>query len=66
MIHPRTALVTVAEGEMTAAVNDVFDKLDLTYAEGVSVLVTIIGRWMRYAIRVERHGPNSSKKGDEA
>jgi len=41
-------------------------KHGLTYTEAFALISRQMATLVRYAIRAERHGPNSDKGGDEA
>lgn len=54
-IHPRTMIVRKAQIDLDAAFLDVVKKHDLTFAELFGVLNVAEARWIKYALRDERH-----------
>lgn len=65
-IHPRTRIVERAELEIGDAVREAIEKHDLTFVETQQILATTQLRWLKYALRHERHPDNPEKGGDEA
>lgn len=64
-LHPRTLPVQSARSAFIDAMWSFMDDHGLTYAEMVSILAEAQAKVAKYMIRVERHGPDSDKKGDE-
>jgi hypothetical protein len=64
-LHQRTLTVQRARTALSAAVSDVIEKHDLTFAEVFSILSQEIEQWAKYAVRAERHPDAPAKGGDE-
>lgn len=64
-LHPRYYIVKDAELELSAFFLTLMEKHELTFGEAVKALNAQIANVAKYAIRFERHGDDSDKKGDE-
>ena len=64
-IHPRTRIVERAEIQIGDAVRQAIKEHELTFAEIQQILATTQLRWLKYALRHERHPANTQKGGDE-
>jgi hypothetical protein len=65
-IHPRTPVVEKAELEIGEAVREVVKRHELTFIELQQILATTQLKWLKYALRHERHPDDPDKGGDEA
>lgn len=65
-LHERYPIVALAENEIQGFVWNTVDKHDLTPAELVRICGNLTAIAANLALRVERHGPESNKKADEA
>lgn len=65
-IHPRTRIVQKAELEIGDAISGAIKEHELTFAEIQQILATQQLRWLKYALRHERHPDDPDKGGDEA
>lgn len=65
-LHPRFRLVEQARQDISKALSKACDEFDLTYGETISILAGEVANLAKYMVRHERHGKDSSKKGDEA
>lgn len=66
VLHPRFFQVQKAQGEVHMAVVKLMEEHDLTYPETMGILARIQADVAKYAVQMERHGPNSDKRTDEA
>ena len=65
-IHPRTRIVERAELEIGDAVHQAIEEHELTFVEIQQILATTQLRYLKYALRHERHPDDPEKGGDEA
>lgn len=65
-LHKRQPVVALAENEIQGAVWNAVDRHGLTPAELVRICGNLTAIAANLALRVERHGPDSNKKADEA
>jgi hypothetical protein len=65
-IHPRTVVVRNAEQEISAAVDAIQKKHDLTSLEFIQILTGMIALELKFCLRSERHPEEPEKGGDEA
>ena len=65
-LHKRYWLVGKAEAEISLSIAKLVQKHDLTIGEVIKILNSILGQYIKYLIRYERHPDDSNKKGDEA
>jgi hypothetical protein len=65
-IHPRTRIVEKAELEIGDAVREVAGRHELTHIELQQILASTQLKWLKYALRQERHPSDPEKGGDEA
>ena len=65
-IHPRTRIVERAELQLGDAVRAAVREHDLTTVELMQILASTQLRWLKYALRAERHPDDPDKGGDEA
>lgn len=60
-IHPRTLKVQGAQVAISLAITRIADEHDLTIIELLGILNEIVARWLKYALRAERH-PNAPEE----
>lgn len=66
-LHPRTMPCQKAEIDLHGLLIDWLERNpDLTWAEAVRCLASIIANWSKYPVREERHPGEPDKKADES
>jgi hypothetical protein len=65
-MHPRTRIVGRADIQIATAIDKAVSEHDLTCTELMQILASAQLRWLKYALREERHPDNPDKGGDEA
>lgn len=65
-LHSRTLPVQGAEAELARFVADWKASAGLTEIETARALISVAHRQMTFALRTERHGPDSELRADEA
>lgn len=65
-IHPRLLKVKEVSAKLGIRVCDLIEEYNLTAIEAVSILLELAQVWNRYALRVERHPDDPTRKADEA
>lgn len=64
-LNKRTLPVQSAKSFISGAILTAEKDYDLTLNEVIKICAEIITHYSTYALRVERHGPNSDKKADD-
>ncbi len=69
-LHERTMKVQAASCVISAAFTDAVEKAcdadpDLTYLELLGILHEVQGRWLKYALRAERHPDDPEARAGE-
>lgn len=64
-MHPRTHIVEKAELEIGDAIHRAIKAHKLTHIELMQILASAQLRWLKYALRHERHPDDPEKGGDE-
>lgn len=65
-IHPRVQVVEAAQVDLAESFTKIVLKHQLTYLEGLKILMNQALRLSQFALRDERHPDDPTRKADEA
>jgi hypothetical protein len=65
-VHPRSRQTERAKGEVETWTLAWLERHDLTWLEGVWILVGVAERWTTLALRQERHPDSTERKAGDA
>jgi hypothetical protein len=64
-IHPRTRMVDQARRDLEGKFYDLWQELDLTSVEALSIAAPLVQLPIKYMLRTERHPDDPDKGADE-